>query len=180
MKNGIPCNDYYHTLKAKKNRIEFRFVTDDENTPSACTVRVGDIDPLTGTAITDLDFFTEYYRLVDHQIYVQSKETKNLLYMDGIQDDEGNSCLDKKAQFSIPAINPFGENEPEEILRLREYASSLTGRQADVYEALLVMHAGGKEKISMTDLARKWGVSVTQICKDRDTIIQLIKQKLRN
>ena len=64
------------------------------------------------------------------------------------------------------------------ILRLREVASSLSGRLADVYEALLVKYAGGKEKISMTDLARKWGVSVTQICKDREKVIQLIREKV--
>ena len=80
MKNGIPCNDYYHTTKAKKNKIEFRFVTDDGNTLSACTVRIGDTDPVTGEPITDLDYFTEYYRLVEHQIYIQNKETKGLLY----------------------------------------------------------------------------------------------------
>ncbi len=178
MKNGIPCNDYYRTVKAKKNRIEFRFVSDDGNTPSTCTVKIGDKDPLTGETITDLDFFTEYYRLVDHQIYVQNKETKGLLYMDGIYDDEGDEKAEKKSEFSIPAADPFGENEPEEILRLREVAASLDGRLADVYEAMLVKNAGGKEKISMSEIARKWGVSAMQITYDQKKIIKMIKDKL--
>ena len=71
---------------------------------------------------------------------------------------------------------PFDTEEPEDILRLREIASFLTPRQRDVYEALLIQYAGGKEKISMTDLARKWGVSVTQIYKDRDRIIRRIRE----
>ncbi len=180
MKNGIPCNDYYHTLKAKKNRIEFRFVSGDGNTPSACTVKIGDRDPLTGEAITDLDFFTEYYRLVDHQIYVQNKETKGLLYMDGILDDEGDEKAEKNSQFSVPAEDPFGENEPDEILRLREVAASLEGRLADVYEAMLVKHAGGKEKISMSEIARKWGVSAMQISHDQKKIIRMIREKINH
>lgn len=175
MKKGIPCNDYYHTIKAKKDRIVFRFVSDDGRTPASCTVKIGDIDPVTGERITDLEFFTEYHRLADHQIYIQNKETKGLLYMDGMMDDEGDGKMDREAQFSVPAADPFGEEAPEEILRLREIAASLSGRLADVYEALLIKYAGGQEKISMTDLARKWGVSVTQICRDREKIIRMIK-----
>ncbi len=178
MKNGIPCNDYYHTLKAKKSKIEFRFVSDDGNTPSTCTVKIGDRDPLTGETITDLDFFTEYYRLVDHQIYVQNKETKGLLYMDGILDDEGDEKAEKNSQFSVPAEDPFGENEPEKILRLREIVESLNERQKDIYEALLIKYAGGKEHITMTELAQKWGISVARICQERDRIIKLIKERI--
>ncbi len=173
---GIPCNEYYHTAKAKKGRIEFRFVSTDRNTPSGCTVRVGDTDPMTGEVITDVAFFSEYHRLADHQIYVNSKETKNRLCLEGLVNDDGDSKLEKKKSFSVPAFDPFAEDEPEEILRLREIGASLTGRPAEVYEALLINHAGGKEKISMTALARKWGVSVTQICKDRDRIIRMIRE----
>ena len=35
--NGIPCNDYLHTLGAWQNRIVYRFVSDGTNTPSSCT-----------------------------------------------------------------------------------------------------------------------------------------------
>ncbi len=180
MKNGIPCNDWYRTVKARKNRINFQFVTDDGNTPSSCTVRIGDTDPKTGEQITDLTFFHEYYRLVDHQLYTNTKEYKNTVSYDIYTNDEGESNMERKLQFTVSIDDPFGENEPEEILRLREIAASLTGRLADIYEALLVKYAGGKEKISMTDLSRKWGVSVTQICKDRDKIIRMIKEKMKS
>lgn len=43
---------------------------------------------------------------------------------------------------------------------------------------LLINNVTGseKKKISMTALAHKWGVSVTQICKDRDRIIRMIRE----
>ena len=68
------------------------------------------------------------------------------------------------------------KNEPEEILRLREIAASLSGRLADIYEALLVKYAGGKEKLSMKDIAGKWGVSTARIYTDKDKIIRMIRE----
>ena len=66
---GIPCNETRHTIKAEKNRINYRFVTEDSNTPSSCTIQLGDTDPLSGETITDMIFFKEYYRMEDHDIY---------------------------------------------------------------------------------------------------------------
>lgn len=179
MKNNNPCNEYYRIPKANQDKIVFHFVTEDGNTPSSCTVRIGDIDPMTGEKITNLDFFKEYHKLALHQVYIQNKETNDLLYMDGFTDkEEKHNRLEKKAQFSTPAADPFGENESDEILRLREIAESLNERQKDVYEALLVKHAGGKEQITLTELARKWNVSVERICQERDKIIRMIKRTI--
>ena len=175
---GIPCNEYYHTVKARKDRIEFRFVNTDRNTPSECTIRLGDTDPMTGEVITNVGFFREYHRLADHQIYVNGKETKDRLCLEGLVNDDGDSKLEKKKSFSVPACDPFAEDEPEEILCLRKVGASLTGRLADVYEALLVKYAGGKEKITFTALAEKWGVSVTQIGFDRDKIYRMIREAI--
>ena len=222
--NGIPCNDYIHTPKAKHDRITYRFVTDDNNTPSSCTIRLGDTDPLTGEPIADVDFFTEYYRLVDHQVYTNLKsarvnltpeekrrfteektafikafeekygyhphrdDIRNALedrwpktYHLSIQEminDEGDSKADQRMDLSEPAADPFDGDTPDDIAALRGIAASLTGRMADIYEALLIKYAGGKEKITMTSLARKWNVSVTQICSDRDRIIQMIRDSI--
>ena len=224
--NGVPCNDFIHTPKAKHNRITYRFVNDDSNTPSACTIRLGDIDPLTGKPITDVSFFTEYYRLVDHQVYANLKasrvdltpeekrrfteektafikafeekygyrphrdDIRNALenrwpktYHLSIQEmvnDEGDSKADQRMDLSEPAPDPFDENIPADIAALRTVAASLTGRMADVYEALLVKYAGGKEKITMTALAEKWHVSVTQICSDRNKIIRMIRKAIES
>lgn len=181
MKNnhGIPCNEYYHTVKARKDRIEYRFVNTDRNTPSGCTIRLGDTDPITGETVTDVGFFREYHRLADHQIYVNGKETKNRLSLDGLVNDDGDSKLEKEKSFSIPACEPFAEDEPDEIRCLREVSSSLTGRLADVYEALIIKYAGSKEKITFTSLAEKWGVSVTQIGFDRDKIFRMIREAIK-
>ena len=174
--HGIPCNEYYHTVKARKDRIEFRFVNTDRNTPSECTVRLGDTDPMTGKVITDVGFFREYHKLADHQIYINGKETKDRLCLEGLLNDNGDSELEKKKSFSVPAYDPFADDEQDDIRCLREIAASLTGRLADVYEALIIKYAGGKEKITFTSLAEKWGVSVTQIGFDRDKIFRMIRE----
>ena len=109
---------------------------------------------------------------------MNNKETKDRLCLEGLVNDDGDSELEKKKSFSVPACDPFAEDEPEEILCLRKVGASLTGRLADVYEALLVKYAGGKEKITFTSLAEKWGVSVTQISYDRDKIFRMIRKAI--
>ncbi len=178
MTTVIPCNDYYHTVKAKKDRIIYRFVTQDSNTPSSCAIRLGDIDPLTGDAITDVSFFMDYYRMVDHEIYVQHKETRNRLSLDGLTFDNGDDQTERKTGLSTPAFDPFDDDLPDDIFGLREIAASLNGRLADVYEALLVSYAGGKERLSMREIAEKWNVHLSQVYKDKDKIIRMIREKL--
>lgn len=174
-----PCNEYIYTVKANRDQIVFRFVNNDRNTPTECTVRVGDVDPMTGEVITDVGFFTEYYKLADHQIYTNRKETKNRRSLDCLlEEDENDSYIARKQKNNIPSVDPFAEDEPEEIMKLREIAAGLKGRLADVYEALLIQYAGGRDTVSLSSIARKWGVSVKQICKDRDRIIRMIRKGL--
>ena len=82
------------------------------------------------------------------------------------------------SELGIPCEDPFGEDEPEEIRQLREVASSLTGRMADIYEWLLVKYAGGTEKLSLQAIADKWGISKAQAYKDKDRIIRMIREKV--
>lgn len=73
MKTGIPCNELeLHNINTTRS-ISYHFVTDDGNTPSACTVRLGDTDPFTGKEITDIDFFREYYREANKEAYQSMK-----------------------------------------------------------------------------------------------------------
>lgn len=222
--NGIPCNDYLYTTKTQQDRIVFRFVSDDTNTPSACTVRLGDTDPITGEAITDVGFFTEYHKLANHQVYENLKASRVDLtpeekkrfsaektafaaefektygyqpcradirealadrwpktYHLSIQElinDDGDNKADQREDLSTPVPDPFDENTPDDIACLHEVATSLTGRLADVYEALIIKYAGGKEKISFVSLAEKWGVSHTQIGLDRDKIFRMIRKAI--
>lgn len=69
MKKGIPANETRFTPKAERNKIVYTFVNTDSNTPSGCTVRLGDIDPKTGEELTDIEFFASYYREVDKEIH---------------------------------------------------------------------------------------------------------------
>ena len=67
MKKGIRCNEIMHRSGEGRDRIRFVFLTDDGNTPSSATVQLGDIDTVTGEAVTDVTIFREYYRLKDQQ-----------------------------------------------------------------------------------------------------------------
>jgi len=222
MKKGIRCNETRFTNKDKRDRIQFEFVTDDGNTPSSCTVSIGDIDPVTGEVITDLTFFREYYRVVDHQVhknvYAERRECSEeekawrederkryiaafserwgyepsrddvLFHLEMLQGDRrnvsvhsftnretGESTLDCKVEFS--ALDEMDIDEPLEMQALREVAESLTGRKADVYEAMLQRAAGGKERIRFIDLARKWGVSKQQIEQDQRRIMEMVRKR---
>ena len=66
---GIPCNETRFTYGDKRKQISFRFVTDDGITPSSCTIRIGDTDPMTGEPITEMEFFQEYHRHTDSEVY---------------------------------------------------------------------------------------------------------------
>lgn len=109
---GIPCNETRHTLKADRDRINFRFVTDDRNTPSGCTVRIGDTDPLTGERITEMTFMREYYKLVDHEIYTYWKDRHTAL-----TSAEKKQREERKAAFLADFENRFGYRPSEADLR---------------------------------------------------------------
>ena len=67
--NGLPCNETRFTPKSGRSRITYRFVTGDSDIPASCTVQLGSTDPATGETISDVDFFREYYRIVDCQVH---------------------------------------------------------------------------------------------------------------
>ena len=71
--HGNPANETHVTPKAERDRLTFQFVTDDNNTASSFTVRIGDTDPVTGEKITNLDFFHEFYKHIDSEIYSNLK-----------------------------------------------------------------------------------------------------------
>ena len=81
-----------------------RELTDDKTTPSSCTLEIGNTNPATGKPITNPDIFMEYYRLAYHQIYIQNKEENDLLYMDGILNDDGENKTEKNSSACRRAI----------------------------------------------------------------------------
>lgn len=221
MKKGIRCNETRFTNKDRRDRIQFEFVTDDGNTPSSCTVSIGDVDPVTGEKITNVTFFREYYRMVDHQVRenlkaerrrqspeeIARKEKEKEAYIrmfvkqwgyapsrDDVlyhleqmenegyhlsamvfEDDEtGENITDRQAEFCAV----MEEEASPQLQALREVAGELTGRKAEVFEAMLQRAAGGKERLRFSDIARKWGVAPKQITKDQERIKNMIIKKL--
>ncbi|QTE74009.1 hypothetical protein JS518_14115 [Clostridiales bacterium FE2010] len=223
MKKGIRCNEVRFTNGDKRDRIKFEFVSDDGVTPSSCTVCVGDIDPMTGEKITDVTFFREYYRVVDHEVhqnlkaekreytqeekkrrererkryiaafvrrfgYAPSKdnvrlhlelleeERQNLSVEVYISQESGEDMKERHPEMSMSM--DLEEEEPMELQALREVVAELTGRKAEVYEAMVQRAAGGKERLRFSDIARRWGVAPKQITKDQVKIKDMIKKKL--
>ena len=222
MKKGIRCNETRFTNGKDRDQIRYQFLLDDGVTPSSCTVRLGDTDPVTGEPITNVSFFREYYRLVDHQIhnnlYVEKRDLTraerawrdqernrfiaeftdrwgyassrdDVLYhleqleeerwnqsLDAFVDPEtGESTLEKRLEFSAPAA--MDEDIPPEFQALQEVAASLTGRLAEVYEAMIQRAAGGQERIRFSDIADKWGVNPVQITKDQKRIMERVRRR---
>ena len=50
---------------------------------------------------------------------------------------------------------------------------------ADHYEWLLVKYAGGKVKLSMQEIADRWGISLSQAYKDKDRLVRMIREACR-
>ena len=222
MKKGIRCNETRFTNGEDRDRIKYEFLSDDGVTPSSCTVRLGDIDPVSGQAITNVTFFREYYRVVDHQVhknlqaehpnyspqhktwrdkekaafveaftkrwgYAPSKDDV-LYHLEQLEEerwnqsldtfvsqDTGESTLDWHLEFSAPA--EMDVEIPLKLQALREVAASLTGRRAEVYEAMIQRAAGGKERIRFSEIARKWGVAPKQITKDQERIMEMVRRR---
>lgn len=224
MKKGIRCNETRYINGRDRNSIRYEFLSDDGITPSSCTVRLGDVDPLTGERITDLTIFREYHRLVDHQVMKnnnsarpkytpaekahrkQLKEdfilaftgehgyapsTDDILYyleqleaerhnlsLDSLINDEedGDDDLDRHAAFSVLSV--ADEEESVFMQALREVAAGLTGRKAEVFEAMIQRAAGSQVRIRFSDIAKKWGdVAPKQITMDQKRIMEMIRKR---
>ena len=221
MKKGIRCNETRNDSREGRDRIRYQFLSDDGVTPSSCTVQLGDIDTVTGEAVTDVTIFREYYRLKDHQVrknlkaerpeytedeisrrkeareavadefrrrwgYAPSRD--DLLYLMEEQEQErwnlsvsilvnedGKEYASRHAEFSEPAAAE--EEESAEMQALREVAASLTGRKAEVYQAMIQRAAGGQERIRFSEIAKKWGVAPKQITKDQERIMEMVRRR---
>ena len=73
MNKGIPCFDYTEIGPKGQKRIRFEFVEGDDELPSACTISLGDLDPMTGEPILDWTVFREYHRQRNREIYGNKK-----------------------------------------------------------------------------------------------------------
>lgn len=61
MRNAnIRCNELRKVSITNQNTIVYNFVNEDNNTPTHVRISLGDIDPITGNPIEDIQFFREY------------------------------------------------------------------------------------------------------------------------
>lgn len=220
MKKGVRCNETRNDSRQNRDRIRYEFLSDDGITPSSCTVRLGDVDTVTGEAVTDVTVFLEYHRLKDAQVrqnlkamrpeyteeeMVRRKETREAISEDFrrrwgyapsrddvvylmeeperwnlsvsvMVNEDGKDHSSRHTELSEPAVMDE-EEETVEMQALREVAVSLTGRKAEVYEAMIQRAAGGRERLRFSDIARKWGVAPKQITMDQERIMEMVRKR---
>ncbi len=134
--HGIPANETHYTPKAERDHLTFQFVTDDGNTASSFTVKIGDIDPVTGEKITNLDFFHTYYRHIDSEIYTNLKNMRPE-YTDDQKAWRREEARRYAARFREEhGYAPTRDNilwhlEQKEKQRYNLYYDSLTGEDGD-------------------------------------------------
>lgn len=69
VKKGILCNEIKYYGPEKHNTIRYEFVSGDPEIPSNVTISLGDMDPMTGEAITDVEVFREYNLQRNREVY---------------------------------------------------------------------------------------------------------------
>ena len=84
--------------------------------------------------------------------------------------------VNQHAEFSLTA--EMDEDVSVEMQALREVALLLTGRKAEVYEAMIQRAASGQERLQFSDIAKKYGVTPKQITKDQERIMQMVRRRV--
>ena len=226
-----PCNQLKKTSARNMNNIEWWFVCGDEEIAAHTRISLGDTDPLTGEAITDVTIFHGYHRGVNNEVYHNLKfshaamaptpeeadrvrEAKNrirndfgekygyepdghtvqVLYeeetsgggmasLDQVCDSCGQEGFGERKDMSMrdPAAEAALEAvENDEVARMKAYAETLTPRQKDIYNAMLMEYDGGGLCTTNLELAERWNVSVTVIRKEQARIREGIRKAVRN
>ena len=99
--------------------------------------------------------------------------TECLSWNENFQEDSSGLSSDSRPVSS--AETGFSDAVGDDIQLLREYVSTLTPLQYDVYSAMLLKYEGGGLWITDAELAEKWGVHPTFILYERKKIISGIR-----
>ena len=75
-KKTCRCNETQFVAKKNWNVLSYDFVSDDGVVPSSCTIRLCDVDPLTGEKIADLTVFSGYYEAVNQEVRTNLKQIR--------------------------------------------------------------------------------------------------------
>ena len=105
----------------------------------------------------------------------QAEEERYHLPLSVLVDEDGCSTVDRKQ--ALCCLDEMDEDVPVELQALRDVAASLTGRKAEVYEAMIQRAAGGKERVKFSDIAKKWGVAPKQITQDQERIMEMVRRR---
>ena len=113
----------------------------------------------------------------DVRYWLEQQEVERWhLSLDTILDDEnGSDDLERHAAFSVPSFADREETIEEQALR--EVAESLTGRKAEVFEAMIQRAAGGQARLRFSEIAEKWGVSQKQITMEQERIKKMVRKR---
>ena len=100
---------------------------------------------------------------------------RHVFSLDSMMDEDETmfSLVDTYADSLLEEDSP---EESEDTEALREFARSLSGRLADVYQMLLIKTDAGADQPCWYELADKWGVTSGQISRDKKKIIRMIRK----
>lgn len=106
--------------------------------------------------------------------------TPGVMYIDALT-IEDDPLADRCTDFADPESEAaFPSNESDDTAALRDFASKLSGRKRAVYELMLEKTDAGAEQPEWQELAKRWNVSHTQVARDRQYIIEVIRKYSQN
>ena len=107
------CNDTRYVSRSDMSVLKYEFLSEDDNTPSSCEIRLGDVDPLTGLPITDESLFKGYYQCVNREVRVNLKQIR----LEKTK-EERRKTNELKARLSAEFEQEHGYKPNEDNLRL--------------------------------------------------------------
>lgn len=122
-------------------------MTDDGVTPSSCTIRIGDTDPMTGEHITEMEFFQEYHRHADNEVYRNLKairppytqkqkewrEAEKLAFIRGFEQEYGYTPSADDIRYHMEEIEPERFHlYLDEVLQQKEGSIDEYGKEFEI------------------------------------------------
>lgn len=111
----------------------------------------------------------------DDLLYLMEEPERWNMSVSILVNEDGKDHTFQHRELSEPAT--VEEEETVEMQALREVAASLTGRKAEVYQAMIQRAAGGQERLRFSEIAKKWGVAPKQITMDQERIMEMVRRR---
>lgn len=111
----------------------------------------------------------------DDLLYLMEEQERWNMSVSVLVNEDGKDHTFQHRELSEPAA--VEEEETVEMQALREVAASLTGRKAEVYRAMILRAAGGKERVRFSEIAEKWGVTPNTIYEEQKKIMEMVRRR---